>query len=58
MNRSDWIFVAVFYTHGMALLIYGWHSLDRLAGCGLFGMLLGFGFMCVSALSIKLEDYR
>ena len=58
MTKSDWIFVVVFYTHGMALLIYGWHSLDRLAGCGLFGMVTGFAMLIVSAFSIKLEDYR
>lgn len=58
MTRFDWLFVAVFYTHGMALLLYGFHSIERLAGCGLFGMTLGFAFVCVSALSIKLDDYR
>ena len=58
MARFDWLFVVVFYTHGMALFLYGWHSLERLAGCGLFGMTLGFVFMLVSAYSIKLDDYR
>ena len=58
MTKSDWIFVIVFYIAGMTLLICGANSLDRLAGCGLFGMLLGFGMVCISALSIKLEDYR
>ena len=58
MTKFDWIFVTVFYTHGMALLIYGWHSIDRLAGCGLFGMVTGFAMLIVSALSVKLEDYR
>ena len=58
MSKFDWLFVAVFYTHGMALLIYGWHSLERLAGCGLFGMVTGFALMLVSAFSVKLEDYR
>ena len=58
MTRSDWIFVVVFYTHGMALMLYGFESLDRLAGCGLFGMITGFAMLIVSALSVKLEDYR
>ena len=58
MSRFDWIFVAAFYAAGMALLIYGHHSLDRLAGCGLFGMITGFGFMGVAAYHIKLEEYR
>ena len=58
MSKFDWVFVVVFYTHGIALLLFGFHSIERLAGCGLFGMLLGFAFMCVSALSIKLDDYR
>ena len=58
MSRFDWFFVAAFYAAGVALLVYGHNSLDRLAGCGLFGMVTGFGFMLVSAYSIKLEDYR
>ena len=58
MSKFDWLFVAVFYTHGLALMLYGFESLDRLAGCGLFGMITGFGMVCISALSIKLEDYR
>lgn len=58
MTRSDWIFVAVFYIAGMALLLYGFRSLERLAGCGLFGMVTGFCMVCISVLSIRLEDYR
>ena len=58
MSKFDWVFVAVFYTHGMALMLYGFESLDRLAGCGLFGMITGFAMLLVSAFSIKLEDYR
>ena len=58
MSRFDWFFVAAFYTAGVALLVYGHHSLDRLAGCGLFGMLLGLCFVGVAAYHIELEDYR
>ena len=58
MTRFDWLFVVVFYTHGMALMLYGFESLDRLAGCGLFGMITGFAMLITSALSIKLDDYR
>ena len=58
MSRFDWIFVAVFYIAGAALFLYGFHSLDRLAGCGLFGMVTGFGFMLISAYHIKLPEYR
>ena len=58
MTKFDWLFVAVFYTHGIALLLFGFHSIERLAGCGLFGMVTGFCMVCISALSIKLDDYR
>ena len=58
MSKFDWLFVTIFYVAGVVLFLYGFHSLGRLAGCGLFGMVTGFGFMLVSAYSIKLEDYR
>ena len=58
MTKFDWIFIAVFYIAGVALLVYGHHSLDRLAGCGLFGMVLGLCFVGVAAYHIKLPEYR
>ena len=58
MTKFDWFFVAAFYVAGVALLVYGRNSLDRLAGCGLFGMLLGLCFVGVAAYHIELEDYR
>ena len=58
MTRFDWFFITMFYIHGVALIVYGAHSIERLAGCGLFGMLLGLCFVGVAAYHIKLEEYR
>jgi hypothetical protein len=54
MTKQDWIFVCVFYTHGLALIALGVHSMPRLAGCGLFGMLFGFVAVLTATYNIKL----
>ena len=58
MTKFDWFFVAAFYAAGVALLVYGHNSIERLAGCGLFGMVLGLCFVGVAAYHIELEEYR
>ena len=60
MIKQDWIFVLVFYTHGLALIAFGAYSLPRFAGCGLFGMLFGFVAVLAATYNIKLppeENY-
>ena len=60
MTKQDWVFVWVFYTHGLALIALGAHSLPRYAGCGLFGVLFGLVAVLAATYNITLppeENY-
>ena len=55
-EKTDWVFITVFYIGGLSAMAFGLNGMDRFAGAGLFVTL--FGLCSVLTATYHIPNFK